>query len=31
LLKPLKRKPEGYYFLDVIRICMGGRLYEWYY
>ena len=28
LLKPLRRKPEGYYFLDVIRICMGGRLYE---
>ena len=27
LLKPLRRKPEGYYFLDVIKACCGGRLY----
>ena len=28
LLKTLKRKPEGYFYLDVLRVCMGGRLYE---
>ena len=28
LLKTLKRRPEGYYYLDVLRVCMGGRLYE---
>ena len=27
LLKPLRRKSEGYYFLDVIKACCGGRLY----
>ena len=28
LLKTLKRKAEGYYYLDVIRTCCGGKLIE---
>ena len=28
LLKTLKRRPEGYYYLDVIRQCCGGKLIE---